>query len=164
VDEKRVADVTHSLPFTDGEVDLLASRYVLEHLGDLGPFLSEAHRVLKPGGLMVHLLPSRYAPFALLGRVLSHRTAEKVLYHLKPEAREVSGFPAVYRDCWESALRRRLEEAGFEVVEVRRGYYQSRYYSFFVPFYLASAVYEMAARALGLKALAAYLLIVARKK
>jgi SAM-dependent methyltransferase len=163
-DEKRVADLTRSLPFADGEADLLASRYVLEHLGDLRPFLAEAHRVLKPGGLMVHLLPSRYAPFAVLGRLLSHGAAEKVLYHLKPEARGISGFPSVYRDCTESSLRKRLGEAGFEVVEVRRSYYQSRYYSFLVPLYLASAAYETAAMSLGLKGLASYLLVVARKK
>ena len=43
-------------------------------------------------------------------------------------------------------------------------YYQSRYFGFFVPLYLMSALYEALIRALGIRDLSAYLLIVARKR
>ena len=57
-----------------------------------------------------------------------------------------------------------LETQGFEVEDSTVSYYQSRYYDFFFPAYLVSAAYELIARASGRKDLAAYLLVVARKR
>lgn len=58
------------LALPSGSVDLLVSRSVLEHvrLGGLGVLLREAHRVLKPGGRMVHWIDLR-DHFYLLGDV-----------------------------------------------------------------------------------------------
>ena len=41
------------LPFADATFDLLTSRHAPHHFRDLGTFLAEAHRVLKPGGRLV---------------------------------------------------------------------------------------------------------------
>ena len=55
------------------------------------------------------------------------------------------------------------ERCGFEVDAVRVSYYQSEYFSFFVPAYLLSAAYELAVYAAKAPNLAAYVLLVARK-
>lgn len=48
--EFRVYDLHQPLPFADEHFDFIVSGLVLEHLQDLAPFYSEAHRVLKRGG------------------------------------------------------------------------------------------------------------------
>jgi ubiquinone/menaquinone biosynthesis C-methylase UbiE len=48
-----VHDLHERLPFPDRSFDRVVSGLVLEHLHDFSPFFSEAHRVLKPGGLAV---------------------------------------------------------------------------------------------------------------
>jgi SAM-dependent methyltransferase len=163
VDEKRVADITKSLPFEMEEVDLIVSRSVLEHISDLENFVANSERVLRESGHFIHLFPSKFAPFALINQALPNSLARKILYFLRPDSKGILGFPAFYNRCYYSGIRRLVEEHNFEVVTIQLSYYQSSYFNFFLPLYLASALYEMVVRALGVKNLAAYVLLVARK-
>ncbi len=45
-------DITRSWPAGDGGADIVVGNLVLEHVADLRPVLAEAHRVLRPGGLL----------------------------------------------------------------------------------------------------------------
>jgi SAM-dependent methyltransferase len=51
-----VADAT-ALPFCSDVVDRVASNSVLEHIAYPHEVLAEGHRVLRPGGVMVHVMP-----------------------------------------------------------------------------------------------------------
>jgi SAM-dependent methyltransferase len=51
-----VADAT-ALPFRSGSLDRVASNSVLEHIAYPHRVLAECHRVLRPGGVMVHVMP-----------------------------------------------------------------------------------------------------------
>jgi SAM-dependent methyltransferase len=164
VDETRVANIMERLPFAPGEVDMIVSRSVLEHLTDLESFVANSHTALKSGGYFIHLIPARYAPFAVINRALPAWFSKKVLYFFHPKVKGICGFPAFYDRCSHSAFTRVLDAQGFEVEDSIVSYYQSRYYDFFFPAYLLSALYEMVAKASGQKDLAAYLLIVARKR
>lgn len=164
VDETRVANIMERLPFEPGEVDMIVSRSVLEHLTDLESFVANSGRALKAGGYFTHLFPSRFAPFAVINRALPAGFSKKVLYFFQPQVKGICGFPAFYDRCYDSAVRRLLDAQGFDVEDTRVSYYQSRYYNFFVPAYLLSALYELAVRAAGRRDLGAYLLVVARKR
>ena len=56
-----------SLPFADDSFGSVALLYVLYHLPDPVPALSEARRVLRPGGLIVVAAPSRHDSPELAG-------------------------------------------------------------------------------------------------
>jgi SAM-dependent methyltransferase len=47
-----------SLPVDSNSVDLIYTWTVLEHIPDLPSAYKEMHRILKPGGVMVHIVPN----------------------------------------------------------------------------------------------------------
>jgi SAM-dependent methyltransferase len=53
----QVYDGQH-IPYREEEFDVVFSSNVLEHICDVRDFQSEIRRVLKPGGLAIHVLPS----------------------------------------------------------------------------------------------------------
>lgn len=163
VDDRIVADATRHLPFASESVEIACSRSVVEHLADLDGFLAETHRVLKPGGMMVSVFPSKNAPYALIKRALPHALGRKLLYLIKPGARNFLGFRTYYDQCTLPAMKRALSRHGFEVIETRVSYYQADYFEFLLPLYLVNVVYELAARRARYTSLAASVLIVARK-
>ncbi len=72
--------VAEALPFADGSFDLIVSNSVLEHLADRHRGLEEMVRILRPGGYMAHVVPSRFWKAAsLLCNPLGYplRVAEK---------------------------------------------------------------------------------------
>jgi 2-polyprenyl-3-methyl-5-hydroxy-6-metoxy-1,4-benzoquinol methylase len=56
------------LPLDDSSADLVVSMQVIEHLWDVPTFLTECHRVLKPGGRMIVSTPNRLIFSPGLGR------------------------------------------------------------------------------------------------
>lgn len=57
-----------ALPLGTGCVDVLVSMQVIEHLWDLGGFLAECRRVLRPGGSVIVATPNRLTFSPGLGR------------------------------------------------------------------------------------------------
>jgi SAM-dependent methyltransferase len=59
---RTAADVIHDLgvvpyPFSDNEFDEIISRHVIEHVPDVMAFVSELHRITKPGGRIKIVTP-----------------------------------------------------------------------------------------------------------
>jgi SAM-dependent methyltransferase len=71
----RVAD-DGKLPFPDQHFDFVCSNQVFEHVHNLGPVLAELARVTKPGGVHVHLFPTR--------EIVIEGHLEVPLYHRLP--------------------------------------------------------------------------------
>jgi SAM-dependent methyltransferase len=158
-----VCDVSKAIPLANDSADLVVSRSVVEHLPDVAAFVSEGCRVLRPGGWFIHVLPSRFAPFALLNSFLPNSFVKKFLYSVHEEQRGICGFPAVYDHCWPNAMRKLLTKSGFQVEEIRYQYFSSNYYDFFFPAFLLSVAYEWVITKLNLVNLCAAMLIIARK-
>lgn len=164
VDEKRVADVTKELPFDPATVDLVVSEAVLEHLADTESFIAHCARVVRPGGQFISLFSSRFSPHAIANRVLPDAWSSVLLRTLVPGSSGRLGFPAHYDRTYASEISRLLERHGFAVAEVRVSYYQSPYLESLMPLFVLSALYELCVRALGLRDLAAYVVVVAERR
>jgi ubiquinone/menaquinone biosynthesis C-methylase UbiE len=163
VEDRRVADVTKHMPLADNSCDIVASRYVIEHLRGVEHFAEESYRVLKPGGVFITLFPNKYAPFSLLNRALSVSAARKVAYALKEEAARWDVFPAYYEFCSPRVFSRLLETKGFTSIDVKVTYSQSTYYSFFFPLAAFFLCYEWILTRLNLISLSAHVLVCATK-
>jgi ubiquinone/menaquinone biosynthesis C-methylase UbiE len=56
--ETRLCRLNNMLPFNDNKFDIVTMMAVLEHLDQPLEILSEVHRILKPGGILVGTVPS----------------------------------------------------------------------------------------------------------
>ena len=163
VDETIVADASAGLPFADESVDLIASRVTLEHLPDVGGFVRETARVLRPGGWCVHLFAGRNAPYALVNRALPPAFSSRLIHLLVPGSEGVLGFRAYYDRCSPGGIEQVLSHSGFGNVTVQVGYEQAFYFDFFVPLYVLAALYDAAVRSLDLRELGSLVLVSAQK-
>jgi SAM-dependent methyltransferase len=52
----------YRVPFADQHFDVLISNEVFEHVQNYDATIRETHRLLKPGGIALHLFPARWIP------------------------------------------------------------------------------------------------------
>lgn len=158
-----VADVANRLPFADAEADMVVSRTVLEHVANVERAAHEMQRVLRPEGLSIHLLPCRYALFALVARILPFWLAKGLLHRLIPDSRGVVEFDVYYDRCHPAAIERLFRDAGFRDVEVECTWDQAAYFHAFFPVFLLVLAYQRIAEALQARILASYLIVRAQR-
>ena len=163
VHDCRVGDVTSHIPVDDMSVDVVASRFVAEHLQRTDLFMAEAFRVLRPGGVFVTLFPNKRAPFSVINRALPKDIALQVAYALRPAAKESGVFPAFYHLCSPGQFKRACLTSGFSHVKVEVDYFQSGYFYFCLPLAAMSLCYEWVLSKLGLETLSSLVLVVATR-
>jgi len=162
-DSKIVGDACGLVPLATQSMDVVTSRSVLEHLYDNDSFIEESFRVLREGGHSVHVFPCKWAPFAVINRILPNKLASWLVHTIYPNWQAECGFRVFYRNCDPESMASVFKSYGFEVEDVHLRYYQSIYFRFFVPFYCLSLLYDLAIWKLDLKLLACQMIIVARK-
>ena len=118
---------------------------------------------MKKGGYTIHLLPSKYAPFAVLNQVLPNFISKRLLRFFHPGSAGICGFPAFYHQCFYSAMKDVLQKNSFRIVGMELDFEQSNYFNFFVPIFLLTALYEALILWLGIKNMCAFVLVVAQK-
>jgi SAM-dependent methyltransferase len=156
-----VSDLERGFPFRQNSLDAVTACYFVEHVRDCEKFVRDAASVLRPGGRLFLLFPCRYAPFAVINRVVSNKLTVKMLQWFVESSN--GGFPATYNNCWPSRMREILERNGLKVVGTECCFYQSHYYASFLPIYLCSLAYDMLMQALDLERMAASVCIFAEK-
>jgi hypothetical protein len=107
-------------------------------------------------------LPCKFALFAIINQLLPKKVSRYLLdkFTTNPER---LGFVAYYDKCYYSAFTSLLKSHGFKIIDMRLSYRSSGYFSFFVPIFILSAIYEFVVKTLNLKNLSSYLLVVAKK-
>lgn len=122
--DKACFDVAGDASAFEGRYDVVFSRFLAEHVKDGRAMHRNVHKVLKPGGVAFHLIPTLYALPFVMNRLLPERIGQKVLDVFSPR-REISPkFPAYYSQCYGDTrgMRRLFQDIGYERVEIRNFY------------------------------------------
>ncbi|KAA0079108.1 methyltransferase domain-containing protein [Mycolicibacterium sp. P9-64] len=164
LDQRISGDACQSLGVPDHSVDLIMGRAVVEHLHDTASFLKSANRALSEDGCLIVTFANRYAPFAILNRLLPRRVSRWLLMHLVPGSSGVLGFQAFYDQAGFREFKRSLAEAGFEIEEEYASYFATSYYGFFLPLFFVGLGLDYVRYALADPRLASYFMFIARKQ
>lgn len=117
-----------------GQADLVFSQMVAEHVRDGRAFHANIHRILKPGGVAFHFIPTLYTPPLVLNRLLPERLTHFLLGYFLPERKDeaIPKFPAYYSLCRGPSrrMRRIFHELGYQDFEIRM-FYGHGYFSKF---------------------------------
>lgn len=114
IDEFRQLVPGKPWPVGEGEVDLIVSDCVVEHLPDPQAFFDEAFRVLKPGGVICIRTPNAWGYVGLISRLVPNSLHARVVKRAQNGRKEEDVFPTLYRcnSIW--ALRKALRRAGLK--------------------------------------------------
>lgn len=131
------------LPLGAGEFDLVFSDFVLEHVENPGRFLSETHRVLKPGGSFLFRTPNRYHYVALISAMTPHSFHQRVANPVRGLADDAhEPWPTFYRMNSRTTLKKQFKHAGFQGGEFRMVEAEPSYLMFHALPFLVGVGYE----------------------
>jgi SAM-dependent methyltransferase len=159
VAETCTADVAAGLPMPDASADLILSRALLEHVDGVPAAVRHMARVLRPGGVALHLVPGRYSLFGTAARMLPFGPLLTLTHRVMPWTRGQVEFPVRYDSCYPQALEREFRAAGFSRVETWITWAQPGYFEAVYPLFLLHAAYEQLVRRLRLRRVAAYTVV-----
>lgn len=106
-----------ALPFAEASCDVIAMKWVAEHLAEPEAAFRECARVARPGGVVCVLTPNAWSVFTLLSRLIPYRL-KQVLKGRMFGVHEEDTFRTYYRANTRRQLERQFAGAGFEKVEV----------------------------------------------
>lgn len=131
------------LPFSNAAFDVVLSDYVLEHVEYPLQFLSEVHRVLKPGGVFFFRTPNKYHYVSLIARSTSHWFHALVANRVRGLSEEAhEPWPTFHRLNSRDEIIRLAKESGFDLVELRLFEGAPSYLMFNVLPFLVGIAYE----------------------
>ena len=108
-----------TLPIADSSMDAIVCEYVVEHLDDPPSAFGEFARVLRPSGRLLLLTPNLYSYKSIVAATTPHGFHEAMGRIRYGEGHERDMYPTLYRCNTPGRLRRDLEGAGFEDVELQ---------------------------------------------
>jgi SAM-dependent methyltransferase len=160
------SDLDLELPLESESVDLAASKFLLEHLGNPDRFFRQTFRILRPGGALLLMTPNVfYYPYLInlaLSRCMPQERRMRLVERVTGRPPE-DVFPVLYRCNTPSKIRRGLLQAGFELAHL------GTYSDFLVsavnrPLGAIALAYEKGVNIVGLKGLKGFILAEARKR
>ena len=161
LDEAYVANAV-SLPFADGEFDLVFHKMVAEHLEDSRAALAEATRVLKPNGQLMFETPNRFYYAMLIAKLTPTRFHRFFVSRYGSGRSEEEVFPTHYRLNDRRTIKLLCREVGLEA-QVTLQSIPPGYLRFSTVTFLIGVLYERTVERL-FPALRARILVVARKR
>ena len=128
--------------------DLIVSKSLLEHTEDNKQVLDNLYSCLKPKGMMVHYIPSKYHPYSTILRIVGPKLQLKIIKSLRPWALPLSGYRAYFSYCSPGQMKRLLKDVGFVNIEITTFYGAKDYFKFFLPLFVLIALYDNIMRVL----------------
>lgn len=106
------------------QFDVMTSRMVIEHVGDVRRAWANMHAMLRPGGIAMAFFPTLYAWPYLVNLMIPEVVSRRIVETLFPGRRSGGDdpkFPAYYDWCYGNPRKMApmLHEAGFESVHVQ---------------------------------------------
>lgn len=130
---KLVADISAENFDVQEQFDFCFSRMVAEHIKNGEQLHRNVLKILKRGGIVIHIFPTLFALPFLVNRILSQNVGlfvlNKILFRGKTNRRK---FPAYYSWCYGPTKRqmRRFEDLGYNIIEYVGGFGHSGYYKY----------------------------------
>lgn len=143
--------VEDKVDLPDAYFDLIFSDFVLEHVERPDRFLSEVHRLLRPGGNYFFRTPSLYHYVSIVSALTSQRVHKWVANPARGLSKDAHDpWPTFYRMNTRSRLRRLAADAGFDPPEFRMVECEPSYLQFNTPLFLLGVGYERTVNATSL--------------
>tara|TARA_R110002096_G_scaffold331334_1_gene525407 strand:+ start:44 stop:760 length:717 start_codon:yes stop_codon:yes gene_type:complete len=139
LDEGKVSD-TGEIPYPDATFDVAFADNVMEHLANPEAVFREAHRVLRPGGVLLFKTPNKTHYMPLIARLTPHKF-HQYINKLRGRA-EVDTFQTLYRANSVLQVRRLARVTGFQTADCERVEGRPEYMRMFFLSYLLGALYE----------------------
>lgn len=139
LDEYQIADAT-SIPYPDGEFDVVFANNVLEHLAEPERVFTEVRRTLKPGGSFLFKTPNRRHYVSMIARLTPHSFHEWL--NSRRGRRAADTHPTLYRVNTSAAVRQCAAQAGLEVASIEHVEGRPEYLRFNGITYMAGLMYE----------------------
>lgn len=143
--------------------DLIYSITLLEHVADNKSAIRNVYTSLAENGKMVHYIPNKFHPYSLILRMIGPRLQGILIDWLRPDASDVSGYPAFFNHCSPSQMTALCESIGFKNIKVYPFYRANDYFAFFVPAFILISIYENWCKHFQLKSASSGFILVAEK-
>lgn len=157
-----VADVSQPIPALVGQVDLVVSWQVFEHVKPLDIALTHLYEYLRPGGCLVSLFSGAWSAFGLVNRLMPNAIGNRLVEQsMRRTGTNQPVFPAYYDCCSERLLRRTMHQ--WSDVAIHPLFRGATYVHFSRILTRSYLIYENAVRRAGLTNLATHYLLIARK-
>ncbi len=119
-------DVCGDVSAIEPRYDVAFSKMLAEHVPDGYKFHSNLFKILKPGGISFHFMPTLYSPPFVINRLLPEfvsRSLLRVFFEYRDDDR-IPKFPAYYSMCYGASARLvgRYNSIGFADVDIRTFY------------------------------------------
>lgn len=122
--------------------DIIISITLLEHVEDNTSSINNIFSALNPGGQTHHYIPSKNHPYSIALRLVGPTLQKKLIPFIRPDAVDVTGYPAYFDQCSPQEMRENFARAGFTNIEVKSFYRANDYFAFFLPLYLLVTTFE----------------------
>lgn len=156
-DEVFVGDIcSPDLDLGGRTFDLVMVRAGVEHFPDNRTAVANLAQLTAPGGFLLVTFASRWAPFAILNRLIPHTLKKTLLAWLMPYSEGLLGFKAYYDKCTRSAYGALLEDSELRIHHHYASYDSSAYFAAIPPLYLLSKLVDIARLKIDNPALASY--------
>lgn len=130
------------LPFASSSFDVIFCRYVLEHLDTPSTAFAEFSRVLKLGGKLIVLTPSKYHYVTMMGRLSPHWFHELVGRVRGNQSHDI--FPTRFRANCKADIASLANRAGLVVSDYITMEARPNYLMWSLPSFLLGVLYERA--------------------